>query len=84
MPAISPPLFRHVLAGHLEHLGAAPLFLDVERTDPDLVTIRWTDNRSQRIEISLPEATVIAKGGPVWVADLMLAKPRKRREMLAA
>lgn len=85
MPAISPPHFRAVLAGMLERSGRAPLYLDVIRTGkrPVVVRVTWTDDDG-RHELDLLEAKVIARGGPVWVADLMAAKPGKRREMLAA
>lgn len=80
---IAPARFRLALLDVLRTIGKAPVSLDVQRIDHALVAIRWQPVTGAADALSLREAQVI-DGGPEWVARLITAKRRQRRELLLA
>lgn len=80
---IAPARFRLALLDVLRSCGKAPVTLDVQRIEHGLVAVRWQPVTGDADALSLRETQVI-DGGPDWVARLITAKRRARREMLGA
>lgn len=87
MTTIAPARFQAAMLAALDGMAKAPLSLSVfRRVMPGgaaIVGIVWDDPRGKQHRLERPEAEVI-KREPTGMVDLVMASPRRRKEMLEA
>lgn len=81
---IDPARFAITLKIEMECRRKPPAWMKVTRADDGLVEVHWGHDITDHDSLVLVEETIIASGGPDWVARLMLAKKRERVRMMEA